>query len=224
MMVAPFVREGAPVRAVHLDGAPWFVAADLCRALGHSNMRRSVGNLGADERREARRGSVEVLKVTEADDHEGSETGKTAATRGGARRWVVVSESGMWALVLGSRLPSARRLRRWLTGEVLPALRQFGFHALPGAPAPAPAPAAKLTALARHPLGLGATAARGEARAEALEARGLRVAPGRLHAVERLASLKPAIGAVPALAQVAAEEGVAVATLEGWRARRGCWR
>jgi len=217
MMMAPFVWEGAPVRVAGLDGAPWFVVPDLGRVMGYANTREAVRQLDDDERRR-----INLNTWGKTAGIQGSETGKTGRARGNPNV-TVVSESGLWALVLRSRLPSARRFSRFLRGEVLPALRERGFYALPGAAAPAPAPAADLTALARGLLRLGVAGARAGARAEAgaeaLAARGLWAALARLQAVERVAILKPGIGAGPALAQVAGEQGVAVSTLENWRAR-----
>lgn len=113
----PFAFEGHPVRAISRDGAPWFVAADVCAALDIKNASQSVAALDADERAMfniGRRGDVNVI-----------------------------SESGLYTLALRCRdattpgtLP--HRFRRWVTTEVLPAIRKTGSYTAPGASAPQP--------------------------------------------------------------------------------------
>lgn len=94
-----------PVRIVMIAGDPWFVANDLCRALAIKNPRDALGRLDDDEK-----------GVTISD------------TLGGRQEMNVISESGMYALVLGSRKEEARRFRKWVTSEVLPSLRKTGRY------------------------------------------------------------------------------------------------
>jgi prophage antirepressor-like protein len=110
----PFNFGRHAVRVVVRKGAPWFVATDVCCALGYVNPRKAVADhLDADEK--------------------GVTTGDTL---GGAQTLTIISESGLYALVLRSRKPEARRFAKWVTGEVLPAIRKTGSYA--------PAPAAPL--------------------------------------------------------------------------------
>ena len=97
--------EFGKVRIVMIDGEPWFVAADVCKALSISNSRDSVGKLEKEEK----------MTVDLTDSHSG--------TRGGAQKISVVNESGLYTLVLSSRKPEAKSFKRWITHEVLPALR-----------------------------------------------------------------------------------------------------
>ncbi|WP_298164593.1 Bro-N domain-containing protein [Novosphingobium sp.] len=94
-----------PVRVVMIANEPWFVANDLCRVLSIANARHALARLDDDEK-----------GVTTSD------------TLGGVQEMNVVSESGMYALVLGSRKPEARRFRKWVTSEVLPELRRTGRY------------------------------------------------------------------------------------------------
>jgi len=115
--IIPFDFEEQAVRVVMRDGAPWFVAADVCRVLEVGNPSDAVRRLEDDERM--------TLDTIE---------GQTG--RGGARTMNIISESGLYALIFTSRKEAARRFRRWVTGEVLPAIRATGRYeqepALPG--------------------------------------------------------------------------------------------
>lgn len=102
------------VRTVQLDGEPYFVAKDICDVLGISNHNDAVGRLDDDERR-----------------------GSVMPTPSGTQLTTVVNESGLYHLIFQSRKPEARLFRRWVTSEVLPALRRTGRYALTGVSAPA---------------------------------------------------------------------------------------
>ena len=107
--IIPFDFEEQAVRVVMRDGDPWFVAADVCRVLELGNTAQAVSRLDDDERD----GII-------SDD-----------TVGRSNRLTIISESGLYALVLTSRKPEARRFRKWITAEVLPALRTVGRYDLP---------------------------------------------------------------------------------------------
>lgn len=95
------------VRTVAVDGELWFVLADICGVLGVSN----VGNVAA--------------RLDEADIRQ------TDISSGGQRRAVtIVSESGMYEVVIRSDKPEARRFRWWVTHEVIPAIRRTGTYAV----------------------------------------------------------------------------------------------
>ena len=104
--LTPFFFEGdTTVRVIVRDNVPWFVAADVCRALGMKNPGDTVGRLDDDEK---------GIALTD--------------TLGGQQEALIVSESGLFTLILRCRdavkpgtLP--HRFRRWVTSEVLPALR-----------------------------------------------------------------------------------------------------
>ena len=96
------------VRVVMREGDPWFVAADVCRALDVGNISQAVSRLEEDE--------IHIILND---------------TNRGKRSMAVVSEPGLYALVLGSRKPEAQSFRRWITHEVLPAIRQEGAYMTP---------------------------------------------------------------------------------------------
>jgi prophage antirepressor-like protein len=120
--LTPFAFEGHQVRVITDEqGEPWFVAADVCACLAIRNPSDALNRLDDDEK---------GLGLTE--------------TPGGNQSMTTVNEPGLYALVLGSRKPEARRFKRWVTHEVLPTIRRTGHYAVPGmAPAPAALPADK---------------------------------------------------------------------------------
>lgn len=103
-------KDEASVRMQMVDGEPWFAAKDLCELLGLDNSRQAVSRLDDDEK-----------GVISSD------------TLGGKQELTFVSESGMYALIFQSRKPQARAFRKWVTGEVLPSLRKYGYYVAPGA-------------------------------------------------------------------------------------------
>lgn len=94
------------VRTVTRDGEPWFVAADVCRALEVVNNRDAVSRLDDDEK-----------DVVSTD------------TLGGVQSVTIINEAGLYSLVLGSRKPEARAFKRWITHDVVPAIRRHGMYA-----------------------------------------------------------------------------------------------
>ena len=99
------------IRTISREDGPWFVAADVCRALDLSDTGRAVERLDPDEGTR-----IEI-------DHPQS-PGKMLAV-------YAVNEPGLYALVLGSRKPEARAFKRWITHEVIPAIRQHGGYLTP---------------------------------------------------------------------------------------------
>lgn len=102
--------EFGAVRAVTLEGEPWFVAADVCRALGLGNSSMAVSKLDDDEK----------MTLSLTDSHSGQ--------RGGAQMATIINEPGLYALVLSSRKPEAKAFKRWITHEVIPAIRKTGGY------------------------------------------------------------------------------------------------
>ena len=100
--------EFGNVRVVQVDGEPWFVAADVCRALEISNSRDAVARLDDDEKGV---GSTDTL--------------------GGKQGMQIINEPGLYTLVLGSRKPEAKAFKRWVTHEVLPTIRKTGSYKTP---------------------------------------------------------------------------------------------
>lgn len=103
------------VRVVEKDGEPWFVAADVCRALELSDASKALERLDDDEK-----------------------GANSIRTPGGDQTMNVVNEPGLYALVLGSRKPEAKAFKRWVTHEVIPSIRSTGGY-LAGAESMTPA-------------------------------------------------------------------------------------
>lgn len=103
-------ESAAPVRMFNIDGNPWFAAKDVCDALGLRNSRKAIGMLDDDEK------------------------GVTSSyTPGGMQAVNVINESGLYTLILRCRdavTPGTipYRFRKWVTGEVLPQIRQTGRY------------------------------------------------------------------------------------------------
>lgn len=93
------------VRTVMKDGEPWFVAADVCRALEISNNRDAMSRLDNDEK---------------------ADVGLTDGSQ--IRHMTAVNEPGLYNLVLGCRKPEAKEFKRWVTHEVLPTIRKTGGY------------------------------------------------------------------------------------------------
>ncbi len=119
--VIPFNFNDNAVRAIDREGTPWFSAADVCAALGVKNYRDSVAHLDEDER-----------GVVSTDTPARNQHGPIA---GQFEKMLVVNESGLYALVLRSRKPEARKFIKWVTSEVLPAIRKTGKYERPHNPA-----------------------------------------------------------------------------------------
>lgn len=100
-----FGFDGLSLRAMDRDGAAWFVAQDACALLGIGNTSDALTKLDEDEK-----GIV------------------SSDTLGGKQQLLIVSESGLYALIFRSRKAEARRFRKWVTQEVLPAIRNTGRY------------------------------------------------------------------------------------------------
>lgn len=101
-------EEFGSIRTTMINGEPWFVAADVCKALEIKNSRDAMTRLDDDEK---------DVALTD--------------TLGGAQTSTVVNESGLYALVLGSRKPEAKAFKRWITHDVIPSIRKHGAYITP---------------------------------------------------------------------------------------------
>lgn len=97
------------VRTLTKDGEPWFVGKDVAEILGYSNPRDAL----------AKRVDDEDKGVAKCD------------TLGGAQELTIINESGLYSLILSSKLSMARAFKRWVTSEVLPAIRKHGEYTAP---------------------------------------------------------------------------------------------
>lgn len=106
--VQPFDYEGNEIRVASVDGEPWFAAVDICDVLEVGNSRQALARLDEDEK-----------GVISSD------------TPGGRQQLAAVNEAGMYTLVLTSRKSEAKAFKRWVTHEVLPAIRRTGSYGQP---------------------------------------------------------------------------------------------
>ncbi len=101
--------ELGEIRTIEKDGEPWFVGKDVAEVLGYSNT--------ADA----------VQKHVDDDDKLTSQI----AIAGQNRNIIIINESGLYSLVLSSRLPTAKKFKRWVTSEVIPSIRKHGAYMTP---------------------------------------------------------------------------------------------
>lgn len=105
--LAVFTYSDTEIRTVVRDGEPWFVAADVCAVLGIGNPSQAISSLDDDERSET------------LISNEGTPGNPTKS---------IISEAGLYSLILRSRKPEAKAFKRWITHEVLPAIRKTGRY------------------------------------------------------------------------------------------------
>lgn len=101
--------EFGDIRVVEIDGEPWMVGKDVATALGYHNPRDALAKHVDDEDK----------GVAKCD------------TLGGTQEMTIINESGLYSLVLSSKLPDAKKFRRWVTSEVLPSIRKHGAYIAP---------------------------------------------------------------------------------------------
>lgn len=103
-------EEFGKVRTVEIDGEPWLVGKDIADALGYAN------------------GSRDINRHVDIEDRQNYQNGTSEFNNRGI---TVINESGLYALVLNSKLDSAKRFKRWVTNEVLPSIRKTGSYQKP---------------------------------------------------------------------------------------------
>ena len=99
-------KEFGSIRTVTINNKPYFVGKDVASILGYSNVRDAIANHVYEDDK-----GVEKLD-----------------TPGGKQNMTVINESGLYALIFGSRLESAKRFKHWVTSEVLPSIREHGAY------------------------------------------------------------------------------------------------
>ena len=99
--------EFGEVRIFDKNGEPWFVGRDVCNILGYGNPRDAISrHIDEDDK-----------GVVKSD------------TLGGNQNLTVINESGLYSLILSSKLPNAKRFKHWVTSEILPSIRKHGMYA-----------------------------------------------------------------------------------------------
>lgn len=101
--------EFGTIRTLEMNGDPWFVGKDVAEALGYANPRDAIS------------------KHVDTDDKGVAK----CDTLGGTQEFTTINESGVYALVFGSKLESAKRFKHWVTSEVLPSIRKHGAYMTP---------------------------------------------------------------------------------------------
>lgn len=98
--------EFGSIRTTEVNGEPWFVGKDVAEALGYTNPRKAL--------------------IDHVDDEDKGVTKRD--TPGGVQDMTIINESGLYSLVLSSKLPTAKKFKRWVTSEVLPSIRKHGGY------------------------------------------------------------------------------------------------
>ena len=107
-----FTYENNNVRTVERDGEVWFVAQDVCDVLGLTNTTEAIKSLDDDEK----------MTLSFSESHSGK--------RGGAQKINIISESGLYGLIMRSNKPEAKKFSRWVHHEVLPQIIKNGTYSV----------------------------------------------------------------------------------------------
>lgn len=100
-------EEFGEIRTVTIDNEPWFVGKDVAEALGYLKARNAISAHVSDEDKK---------------------DAPIQGTQGGTQNMTIINESGLYALIFGSKLESAKRFKHWVTSEVLPSIRKTGGY------------------------------------------------------------------------------------------------
>lgn len=102
--------EFGKIRTLEMDGTPWLVGRDVAQVLGYAKPQNAI--------------------ATHVDE-EDKKVAPIQGTLGGTQEMTIINESGLYSLVLSSKLPTARKFKRWVTSEVLPTVRKHGAYMTP---------------------------------------------------------------------------------------------
>ena len=103
-------EEFGEIRTLLIDGQPWFVGKDVALALGYSKPQNAIAS-HVDEDDTLKQGIIDKL--------------------GRNQQTILINESGLYSLILSSKLPTAKKFKRWVTSEVLPSIRKTGSYTMP---------------------------------------------------------------------------------------------
>lgn len=101
-------EEFGNLRSLEINNEPWFVGKDVATALGYGNPQKAIRDHVFDEDK----------GMNEMD------------TPGGKQSFIMINESGLYSLILSSKLPNAKKFKKWVTSEVLPSIRKTGSYSL----------------------------------------------------------------------------------------------
>lgn len=115
-------EEFGQIRSIMIDGEPWFVGRDVAVALGYAKPQNAVrDNVDKDDARK-----------------------QGILTGGGKQQMVIINESGLYSLIFGSKLETAKKFKHWVTSEVLPQIRKTGSYTMPQIQSPLEIPLGEL--------------------------------------------------------------------------------
>lgn len=101
-------KEFGKIRTVEINSEPYFVGKDVADILGYKN------------------GSRDITRHVDIEDRRNYQNGTSEINN---RGMTVINESGLYSLILSSKLPTAKKFKRWVTSEVLPSIRKHGMYA-----------------------------------------------------------------------------------------------
>lgn len=108
--------EFGQVRTMEINGEPWFVGKDVAEALGYSNSSKAVSVHVDNE-------DKQFVMIDIAHSHFGN-------MPIGQSKTAIINESGVYALIFGSKLPNAKKFKHWVTSEILPTIRKTGSYSI----------------------------------------------------------------------------------------------
>lgn len=119
-------EEFGEIRTVTIEGEPWFVGKDVAEALGYKNTKDALLSHVAEEDKRI----IQRSEIATIENHLPKEVFPMNFVSGEIpnRGLTAINESGLYALIFGSKLESAKRFKHWVTSEVLPAIRKNGFY------------------------------------------------------------------------------------------------
>lgn len=104
-------EEFGEIRTLEINSEPWFVGKDVAEALGYSNTKDAIAShVAGEDKQVIQKSEITTFKIPN-------------------RGLTVINESGLYALIFGSKLESAKRFKHWVTSEVLPSIRKHGAYA-----------------------------------------------------------------------------------------------
>ncbi|MGF6829432.1 prophage antirepressor-like protein [Kitasatospora sp. MAP12-9] len=119
MLWTTFPGSGQPLRVVIIDGEPWFATADVCKVLGRKNPSDAVKSLDPREVR-----TVNTLAINLASSEVNRVSAGGNSYHRGSPMLNLVSEAGLYTLIMRSDKPTARPFQEWVTGELIPSIRR----------------------------------------------------------------------------------------------------
>ncbi|MBQ7347793.1 MAG: hypothetical protein IJW55_07535 [Clostridia bacterium] len=126
-------EEFGEIRTIKLDGVPWFVGKDVAKALEYSNPPKAIRDHVDDEDKQSLDRDKKVNETFTFDENKRCEThpfDEATDTLDGHPQTILINESGLYSLIMSSKLPSAKAFKRWVTSEVLPAIRETGAYTI----------------------------------------------------------------------------------------------